>query len=56
MSLHFTLLGRYLKYITIQNIYEFCNHRIISDEIISNLKANEFSFEKNKREYNNKIK
>ena len=48
VSLDF-LIGRILKYITVPNLHEFGNNKILSNKIISNLKGNEYNIENNKR-------
>lgn len=48
VKLDFTI-GRILKYITVPNLHEFGNNKIISNEVLSNLKKNEFTIENDKR-------
>ena len=48
VKLDFTI-GRILKYITVPNLHEFGNNEIISNEVLSNLKRNEYTIENDKR-------
>lgn len=50
VTLDFTI-GRLLRFITVPNLHEFGNNNILSNEVLSNLKSNEYIVENNDKRF-----